>query len=508
MRSALLSNLGFVLQISGIFILFPIVISFINSEPLATVGLFIAAISFLVLGFLLNALCERKELSFKQSCTLVVIAFISLSLIGSIPYMYFFSSMENTALSISQIITDSIFESTSGFTTTGFSIISDYSCIPSSIILYRALTQFVGGVGIVLIMLAFFYPETKLKELSRSMGFGTNGKVKKTFMLIITIYCSYTVVMIITGFLSGYSDIINLTSFIFSALSTGGFTPVADITAPITQSSLVFIIPFSMVLGATNFVVLAGLFRGKMKGTLKEKIIDKIKAFFKTEITAFIIIAIVSIILVTAFFNLSPYDALFHVISAMSTTGFSYLPTQDFSNALKIFLTILMFIGGTSLSTAGGIKMYRLLLMIKAVKKTATDMITQQDSKVSLHGKNYSNSEVIQAAVLVILSVFIIVISSFVLTASGFSFVDSAFETTAALGTVGLSVGIAGPALALPLKWLFTILMIIGRVEILSLLVVFSHKKEPRNIQEAAKRKKQALEFTIDLDCIDPDTDD
>jgi trk system potassium uptake protein TrkH len=184
---ALLSNLGFVLQMSGLFIILPIILSFIDNDMVATVALFAAAIVFLALGFLLNALCERKELTYKKSCALIVLVFVLLSVIGAIPYLYINISQGDLLSNI----TDSLFESTSGFTSTGFSIILNLSTIPKSIIFYRALTQFIGGIGIVLVLLSFFYPDAKLTEFFRSMGFGQNRKIKRTFFFILLIYFIY-----------------------------------------------------------------------------------------------------------------------------------------------------------------------------------------------------------------------------------------------------------------------------------------------------------------------------
>ena len=119
---ALLANMGFVLQISGIFIVLPIILSFINNETVATIALFLTAIIFLILGFVFNAFCERRTLSYKSSCALIVLIFILLSLIGSIPYIYVnFSNGD-----IIQNISDSIFESASGFTTTGSQLYQIY----------------------------------------------------------------------------------------------------------------------------------------------------------------------------------------------------------------------------------------------------------------------------------------------------------------------------------------------------------------------------------------------
>ncbi|HIH28564.1 MAG TPA: TrkH family potassium uptake protein [Thermoplasmata archaeon] len=462
---ALLSNMGFVLQISGLFILLPIIISFIDNDMVATVALFASAIVFLALGFLLNALCERKELSYKQSCALIVLVFVSLSIIGAIPYIYINISQGDF---ISNLI-DSLFESASGFTTTGFSVIPDLSILPRSIIFYRALTQLIGGIGIVLVLLAFFYPEAKLTEFFRSMGFSQKQKIKRTFLLILLIYVSYTFIMIFIGLLFGYHDVINLVSFIFSALSTGGFAPMNDISTTVTQFPMNYVLILGMILGACNFLVLAGLFKGK------------IKEFFKSGITVFFILLLAAALLVIFAFRLPVFDAIFIVVSGMSTTGFSYLSIAGFTDGLKLFLVFLMFVGGASFSTAGGIKIFRLLLLFKAIRKAINESISGKYSPITLFGKEYSNQEIIHALVFVVLMISFIFGSAFITSLYGFQPVDALFEATSAITCTGLSVGIVSPSLALELKCLFIVLMILGRVEILSLFIMFSPTKEPRN---------------------------
>jgi trk system potassium uptake protein TrkH len=461
-----LCNMGLVLQMAGIFMVLPIILSFVYNETSATIALFLAAMAFLVLGFLLNAFCEKVNLTFKQSSTLIVLVFVVMSVIGSIPYIY----ISFTGGSLFHVITDSIFESASGFTTTGFSVIPNLSSLPRSIIFYRALTQFVGGIGIVLVLLAFFYPEAKLTEFARGMGFGKEHRIKRTFLLILLIYFIYTIVLMAIGLIFGYSDIVHLVSFIFSALSTGGFAPINDITAVATQFPLNLILILGMILGAMNFFVLAGLFKGK------------VKAFLKSEITALLVIVAISVAVVIFFFKMPWFDALFHVVSAMSTTGFSYLSVPDFSGGLKLYLTFLMFVGGASFSTAGGIKVYRFLLMFKATRKAVVESITQKEAEpVTLFGRQYSNAELNQALVIVLLMFSIIFISTIIVSLYGFTPIDSLFETTSAIATTGLSTGIINSSLAVELKWLFVILMLLGRVEIFAFLIMFSRTKEPKN---------------------------
>ncbi len=466
-----LANLGFLMQMAGIFVILPIISSFIFNEMNATIALFIAATVFLSIGFLLNAFCERKDLSYKQSCSLIVIAFVFLSVVGAIPYIYLNIS-EGGAY---ENLTDSIFESTSGFTTTGFSVINNVSTIPQSIIFYRALTQFIGGIGIVLILLAFFYPEVKLHEFARSLGFLGNHKIKKTFLKILLFYVAYCVIMICLGVLFGYHNILYLVSFIFSALSTGGFSPINNIASAVTKTSLFWILIFGMLLGAANFLVVADLLK------------KRTKAFLKSEVTFFLIFTVCSIALTLVFFNLSFVDATFHIISAMTTTGFSYISMATLSDSFKLWLILLMFIGGTSLSTAGGIKIFRVILLFKIMYKTISESITKQDKTVVAFGKEYSNKELFQPLVIILLMIITIFCSAGIICGYGFQPVDAIFEATSAVATTGLSTGIVGPSLATELKWLFIFLMILGRVEIFTFLIMLSRKKEKNIVVPAQK---------------------
>ncbi len=475
--AVLLANMGFVLQISGVFILVPIVASFILGETTAALALFITATCFLVLGFLTNSLCERKEMTFKQSCALIVLVFVLLSAIGSIPYLYIGVADGNLA----QHITDSLFESVSGFTSTGFSVIPNLSVLPQSIILYRGLTQFIGGIGIVVVLLAFFYPEAKLREFAKSMGLTNGHKIKNTFLFIIAVYCIVTIIMIGIGYGWGYHNIIDLSSIVFSAMSTGGFSPVNDLTPLIMQPPLNFIVPFCMIFGASNFLVLALLYKRKFK------------EFLNSETTVLLAITVISTGLLIFFFKVPSYDAGFQVISALSTSGFSYVPIAELNDSLKLFLVALMFVGGASFSTAGGIKIYRFLLIIKSIPKTVTFTIIGKDtknSKINSLSKNYTYSEVMQAATMIFLTALAIFVSSFIVSYYGYKPINAIFDCTSAVATTGLSTGVVGPSLALELKWLFMLLMILGRVEIMVFLVALSRVKERRR----NSRQKSVIE--------------
>jgi trk system potassium uptake protein TrkH len=481
--SVLLANMGFVLQLSGIFILVPIVVSFLLNETNATVALFISATAFLALGFMTNSFCEKKEMTYRQSCILVVSVFIILSLIGAIPYLYLSLPSSNML----QAVTDSIFESVSGYTTTGFSVIPDLSALPQSIILYRGLTQFIGGLGIVIVLLSFFYPEAKLREFAKSMGLN-NGehKIKKTFLVIVGLYCTFTFAMILIGYLWGYHDLINLSCMVFAAISTGGFTPIADVSQLLAQTPLNVIIPLSMIFGSTNLLLFTHIRQRKFKD------------FLNSQIVVFLIVTLISAFLVYYFYNIELYSSWFQVVSTMSSTGFAIMPLQNLNSSVLMLFIGLMFIGGSSFSTTGGIKIYRFLVMLASVKKAATYSVTGKDEKVHVLGKSYLNSEVVQIAVLVFLSALLIFISSLVVSFYGFDPLATIFECTSAFGTTGLSMGIVGPGLAVELKWLFMFLMLVGRVEILSLLVIFTKGKERPMLASQTIEEPAVVTITAD----------
>jgi trk system potassium uptake protein TrkH len=317
-----------------------------------------------------------------------------------------------------------------------------------------------------LVLLAFFYPEAKLQDFAKGMGFSKDQKIKKTFLLIIITYCVYTVTMVILSILLGYHNIVNAISFIFSAISTGGFAPISDITSVATTFPMNAVLVITMALGATNFFIIAGLFKRRFK------------EFFTSEFQVFLIMAIIAIGITVIFFKLSFYDAVFHIVSAMTTTGFSYLSVAGFTDGLKFFLVFLMLVGGASFSTAGGIKIYRFVLMIKSVRKAVYESITGREYPLKLFGREYTNAAINQAAVVVFLMIALVFFSAFIVSSYGYRPVNALFETTSAVATTGLSTGIITPSLQIELKWLFVILMILGRVEILPFFIMFSRTKE------------------------------
>ncbi len=217
-----------------------------------------------------------------------------------------------------------------------------------------------------------------------------------------------------------------------------------------------------MLIGASNFIVLAKLVK------------FKIREFLTSEISVFLLISVISIYFVRIIFHLPLFDSVFHTISAMSTTGFSYIDVSALQDNLKLLFSFLMFIGGASFSTAGGIKIYRFLLIFKALGNTVRTAITGQEKKFYLFGREHSSSDIINSLITILFYLIFIGFATYIFFNSGFTLTNSIFEVTSAITTSGLSVGIVTAELALNLKWLIIALMILGRVEILAFFIMIS----------------------------------
>ncbi|MGC8812185.1 MAG: potassium transporter TrkG [Candidatus Aenigmatarchaeota archaeon] len=460
----LLANLGFVLQFAGFFVLIPIISAFYLNETEALTPLFITSVSLLVTGFFLNALCERKVLSFKASCLLLFLVFSILPLFTSIPCQYL------DPLKIPNQVekfTVCYFESVSTSTTTGLTLMKNVS-LSKSLVLYRSVIQWVGGIGLIFILLSFFYPSDFADRISKLIDIERiTEKIKKSFVIVVLVYAILTAIFIAIFFVLGYGDLIDSSSLILSTIVTGSL-PIQTIPDSLLLKALLMVV---MIIGATNFWVVYRLFYLRMKKPLA------------MEFEVFILIILIATFFVFVFSNLDLFSSLFHVVSTSSTTGLSYvdfnqIASPSFSQPLKMVFIALMFIGGCSFSSAGGIKIKRLILLFKSVPVVIKRELTKKSEKVFYEGNEITDSDLMKHLLTIILSIFLIFISAFIFTFYGFSFGDSIFETLSAFSTAGISVGITSPSLALELKWLLIILMIVGRVEIMTLLMGISGIKE------------------------------
>ncbi len=464
MPKRLFANLGFLLQIAGLLTILPIGFGLILEETKAVVALFIACVAFFGCGFLLNALCERKDLDFKGSNFLFLATFIVMPLIGALPYFYLNPFGAGNPL---DIISNGLFESVSGFTTTGFSFIANPDVLPRSILIYRSMTELMGGVGIVFLLLSFFQSRKSLTNLSSTAGIeNVCGSLKKTYFSVLAVYGGCILVFIGIFYALGFTNIINSGTFVIDTL-TGGYQPAMPAYEQYLSLAPQICIIALMLFGSLNFAFNYNLLTGKLK-----------KAF-SWEVVVYILIIIAGTIAIAATAGVNFFDSLFHVVSMSSSTGQNYIPLTSFGNTGYSILIIVMLIGGCTFSMSGGIRVSRIVASASAIKESVVGILFKEHAVVKPK-KNEENGSLsnLSASVSILLFLIVLAVFSVIFTTIGVSFTDALFEVGSALTTNGISMGATTVTMGIGYKWLMISAMVIGRVEILSIIIaLFSLRK-------------------------------
>lgn len=493
-------NLGFILQFAGILMIVPAIFGTLLNELESATSIYLAVVSMSLTGFLLNTLGEKSTLNLKQSSIVVVSSFTLLSLYGSLPYIYvnpFEINFDYLSLFVSSIL-----ESSSGYTTTGISTIENPESLPESFVFYRSYTQWVGGLSFVYLVMALYYPETKLATMRNMIGGGIL-KFKQLLSTISIIFVIYTFIFILLIFFMGNIQLINSVSLSFTTLVTGGFIPDSSIFNSINSYQLILIM-VGMLIAAFPFGFHYGIFSKEVR--TRKLSMEIIVYLFCVLLFAFLFIIIEP--------SISTHDwltSVFHVVSATTTTGFSFINLSSLSLEGKLFLIFVMLVGGTAFSTAGGIKIARLLLIFQKLKgntiflsmsdaftplsisstaiqfrkhgngqkfpipknnlvKSTNDRVYRDNQKLSI-----LSDKAFRDAIFVIILFVIVSLGS--ATAISYlnksDFVDALFESSSTLSNTGLSVGITTVDLDLISKLILSINMVLGRFEIIALLYIF-----------------------------------
>ncbi len=403
-----------------------------------------------------------KRIQTNEALSVVALAFVLAPLLMSFPMM---------GHGISFV--DALFESVSGITTTGLSILGSVHEEPKSALFLRAWLQWYGGLGIVVFSVALMaghhmasrqlvQPESESGE-----GLATTTRVHARRML--SVYLTLTVVAFVLLTLFGV-DAFDALSHTLAAVSTGGFSTFDRSLGGFTGFS-----PYLLMLISLGGAVAFPLYYRTFRNGPRELLAD-------VELRGLLAMVIVSCLLLALLLHVSNGmgwgDAFRHGflmgVSAQSTTGFSSLDVTQLSAATKLMLILSMAAGGTVGSTAGGLKILRLLIFLRllqlVIRRTA--MPTHAVAEPHLGGRRLEEAEIIRALLLMVLFVAVVLLSWLPFVLSGYAPLDALFEVVSAIGTVGLSTGITGAGLAPGLKLLLCLDMWFGRLEIVAFLVV------------------------------------
>jgi trk system potassium uptake protein TrkH len=417
---------------------------------------------------------ERRELRPREAILLVVVVWIGVCLFGALPF-YFSGQYAG--------FTDAAFEATSGFTTTGATVISDVDGLPRSLNLWRCLSHWVGGMGIVLLGLAILpllgRGESGLyrAEFSGAPSERLRPRVVETARSLWKIYVALTAVQFVALVFAGM-DAFEALCHAFSTLGTGGFSTRTASIGAFHSPLIEYIVIVFMFLAGMSFIQHFRLW-----------ITHELRPVFRDyEVRAYLLIIVAATAVVTVVLLVRPglewepavRTALFQVTSILTTTGFVTADYASWAPLAQLILFVLMFIGGCTGSTAGGLKVARAVMMLQVVHRQFRRITEPQGVfRIRTGGSVVSEETVSGLLNLVFLAWMVLLVASLLVAATGVDVLTSVAAVVACQYNVGPGLGGVGPAenygaLHPIAKWVLTLCMIAGRLEFYTLLVVLS----------------------------------
>jgi len=462
-----------VLQITlGFSMIIPIVIQIIYGQlDQSFIGAGIITIIFGVLFFLSN-LDHNKKLNLQQAFILTALSWLSVAIFGSLPFI--FSELELS-------ITDAFFESMSGITTTGSTIILNLNESPKAILFWRAILQWFGGIGII-VMAITLMPIMNIGGM-KLFSISSNHtpekilpKTKEISIRLIIIYLSLTLVCMTCYKIFGMNFFDSITHSM-TTIATGGFSNYNESLGFFNSAAIEITAIIFIILGSIPFISYIKLLNGNKKVFISD---SQITSFIKITLISILILFLYLSILSTNFTEFNLRSVSFNVVSILTGTGYV---TQDFDNwgsFPTIFFLILMFIGGCAGSTACGIKIFRVqilyLFLINQLKK-----IIYPRGVFLIKYDNNNVDDKFMSSVISFIYLYIIIFFSItaLLSLSGLDFVTSISGAATSISNVGPGLGtVIGPNgnfSQVPdiSKWILSMGMILGRLELFAILVLF-----------------------------------
>ena len=455
-----LHYLGYIMQGLGVVLLAPILVALIYGEYIKVSAFLIPCfISFLLGTAFTKKFKNYNKLRLKHGMLISSFAWLWASMIGA-------SIM---ALSLDIHFVDALFENMSAWTGSGMTFFVNVEILPKSILFLRSLEQWIGGLGIVIIFIGILIRSgTAASRLYKSEAREEKIKpnIANTLRKALEIYLIYTAAGIVLFILAGLPifDAINLT---FTSISTGGMS-IKNANVGFYQNSLVYIITMAlMIIGATSFSIHYKIVKTRGKSVLKD-------VQFQLLITLIVIAS--AFILITN--KMVPIEELFTIVSAITTTGANVVPPYELARwggSSLIVLMVLMLIGGSSGSTSGGLKLIRIITVLKGMNLTVTNLVSPEGRVVStrIGGKKINEREIKEASAYIVIFFMFLVFGWIMMTIYGYDPFTALFDVISLQSNNGLSTGIVFGGLPIPLKLTLIFLMWIGRLEIIPVLVVF-----------------------------------
>ncbi|MCF8217710.1 MAG: TrkH family potassium uptake protein [Bacteroidales bacterium] len=468
--------LGSLVMIEGAFMLTALGFSWYYGSDDFNALLYSAVITILA-GFVIRLFTRPKVqegIGKREGYVIVSFTWVIISLFGALPFI-----LSGAIPSY----TNAFFETISGFTTTGASILTDIESMPEGLLFWRSLTHWIGGMGIIVLSLAILPilgiggMQLFIAEVPGPTPDKLHPRVAGTAKRLWGIYLLLTVLQ--TGLLMfGGMDFFNSLCHTFGTVATGGFstqnTSIAEFSPYIQYVIIIF-----MVLAGTNFALHFMVLSGRFKDIFKN---EEYRYYLKLLFAASIIVAVLLILNTETSNEKAIRDSLFQVVSITTTTGYVTTNYMAWPSFIWIFLFILMFTGGSAGSTGGGLKAVRQLMILKSTAVEFRRLLHPRAFiPVRLNDKAVPRDIVSNIFAFFILYMLIFGFGTLIMVLIGLDFDTSIGSVIATLGNIGPAIGNVGPVdnyAAVPDigKWFLSFLMLIGRLELFTVLILFSPK--------------------------------
>ena len=463
-------TLGILQIILGIFMLIPIIVQFLYNE--IDSSFFGAAIITIIFGtlFFLSNLDHEKKLNLQQAFLLTALSWLSIAIFGSLPFV--FSNLDFS-------FTNAFFESMSGITTTGSTIISNLEDMPKSILLWRAILQWLGGIGII-VMAITLMPIMNVggmqffKVSNNDSSEKILPKSKEIALRLIYIYSILTALCGMTYYFFGMNSFDSLTHSM-TTIATGGFSNYNESIGYFDNISIEIVSMIFIILGSLPFIVYIKFLNGNKSIFISDV---QIKTFLKIIFFSVIILSIYLTFNDQLEFNFRLI--FFNIISILTGTGYVNAQFDNWGGFSLVLFLILMFIGGCAGSTTCGVKIFRIQILFIFISNQLKKIIYPKGIFVMKYDQNPIDNKFIASVIsFIFMYLVIFFIMSALLSLTGLDFITSISGAATSISNVGPGLGsIIGPngnfsTLPEISKWILTVGMILGRLELFAILVLF-----------------------------------
>ena len=464
--------LSLVMRIEGACMLLPLACALIYGEEECISVWLVSALMCIGVSLILSVKSPQdKSIYSKEGFVSVAFSWLMLSIFGAFPFVF-----TNAVPSF----TDAFFETVSGFTTTGASVISDLDSLPRSIIFWRSFTHWIGGMGVLVFLVAlvplsggsnFFLlkAESPGPAVSKLVP-----KVKSTAKILYGIYITLTFIEFLL-LLTGGMEIFDALTITFGTAGTGGFSArnsgMADYSSYCQIVITVFMIIFGVDFSFYHMIILR-----KFKSALKS---EEVRAYFVIILASIAIICFNCRHLFATLFETVKHSA-FQVASIITTTGYATADFDKWPELSKTILILLMFFGACAGSTGGGIKISRIVILFKSIVKEVRIMAHPRSAvKINMNGRIVEHETVRSINVFMAAYLCIFALSLLLISTNNLDFITNFSAVAATINNIGPGMAKVGPMCNFDVysdfsKWVLSMDMLIGRLEIFPILMLFS----------------------------------